>query len=110
MYYLNEDTNRVREGGLVPGNGIQGHPFTLGPAEYFVCGDNSPKSFDSRLWPTLDHPDIRPVVPRRNLVGKAFFVYWPAAGRRWGAPLPVAPELKLLHVSIPGLWPGVTTR
>jgi signal peptidase I len=59
--------------------------IALGQGEYFVCGDNSPKSFDSRRW-LLD----RPVVPERNIVGKAFFVYWPSAGSRWG--IPVAPD------------------
>ncbi|HET6442800.1 MAG TPA: S26 family signal peptidase, partial [Phycisphaerae bacterium] len=49
---------------------------------FFVLGDNSPKSSDSRLW---NLP--RPVAPRRNLVGKAIFVYWPSAGRRHGIPL-----------------------
>jgi signal peptidase I len=65
--------------------GSQGSPFTLETKEYFVLGDNSPRSADSRLW-ALD----RPVVPQRNLVGKAFFVYWPAAG--WRAGIPVAPD------------------
>ena len=61
--------------------------------EFFVCGDNSPKSLDSRLWPLE-----RPVVPRRNLVGKAFFVYWPAAGTRWHIPLAPDPTgWRLVH-------------
>jgi signal peptidase I len=59
--------------------------FKLRDKEYYALGDNSPKSSDSRLWP-LD----RPVVPQRNLVGRAFFVYWPSAGSRWG--IPVAPD------------------
>ena len=72
----------------MPGHATQGNPLTLEAGEFFVCGDNSPKSFDSRLWYKLD----RPVVPRRNLVGKAFFVYWPAAGERWHVPLPLLPD------------------
>ncbi|AQT69415.1 Signal peptidase I T [Anaerohalosphaera lusitana] len=59
-----------------------GDPFTLSDDQYFVCGDNSPASFDSRLW---DQPGLgnsgreyrEGVVPREYLVGKAFFVYWP---------------------------------
>jgi len=35
-------------------------------------GDNSPNSFDSRNWG---------VVKRRNLIGEAFFVFWPIP--RW---------------------------
>ena len=39
---------------------------------YLALGDNSPRSLDSRLWAkTLQS------VPRKFLVGKAFFIYWP---------------------------------
>lgn len=51
--------------------------------QYFVCGDNSPQSMDGRLWDAPDpwiaklDPDTG-VVNRQLLIGKAFFVYWPA--------------------------------
>ncbi len=48
--------------------------FTVPPDEYFMLGDNTKFSSDSRIWGT---------VPRRNIVGKAFFVFWPFS-RRWG--------------------------
>jgi signal peptidase I len=83
VYYVNRE---IRPG--EPGHATQDHPFTLEADEFFVLGDNSPHSLDSRLWP-LD----RPVVPRRNLVGKAFFIYWPAAGRRAGGLIPIAPDV-----------------
>jgi signal peptidase I len=51
--------------------------FPLGPDEYFVLGDNSPRSRDSRLWPNQRHAIHRYAVPREALVGKAFFIYWP---------------------------------
>jgi len=48
--------------------------FTVPPDEYFMLGDNTKYSSDSRIWGT---------VPRRNIVGKAFLVFWPFS-RRWG--------------------------
>ena len=51
--------------------------FPLGPDEFFVLGDNSPSSRDSRLWPNQRHAKHRHAVPREALVGKAFFIYWP---------------------------------
>jgi signal peptidase I len=48
-------------------NAVQA-PFTLKDDEFFVLGDNSANSNDSRAWG---------VVPRRNLVGEAFLVLWP---------------------------------
>lgn len=40
----------------------------LGKDEYFVLGDNSPSSLDSRFWGP---------VPRRSLVGPVTKIYWP---------------------------------
>ena len=45
--------------------------------EYFVMGDNSPRSKDSRLWSNVRKAKHRHAVPRKNLVGKAFYIYWP---------------------------------
>jgi signal peptidase I len=36
--------------------------------QYFFMGDNRSQSCDSRVWGT---------VPRQNLIGEVFFVYWP---------------------------------
>jgi len=61
-----------------------GRPFKLKPNEYFVLGDNSPASHDSRRWSNMGigingKPVYRPgIVPHDYLVGKAVFVYWPS--------------------------------
>ena len=61
-----------------------GHPFKLESNEYFVLGDNSPRSHDSRLWANKGigingKSAYRPgVVPHDYIVGKAVFVYWPS--------------------------------
>ncbi len=68
-------------------------PLVLGPDEFFLCGDNSARSLDGRLWgvahPTiLDRFDSRPgTVPRDLLIGKAFIVYFPSPHRRFGLPI-----------------------
>lgn len=54
--------------------------FELGPDEFFMMGDNSPRSKDSRLWPQRFRGPLvehRHAVQRSALVGKAFFIYWP---------------------------------
>ncbi len=47
--------------------------FPLAKDQFFMLGDNSPSSFDARLWSTQHY------VERELLVGKALFVYWPHA-------------------------------
>lgn len=78
--------------------GTAGHPILLRkertngkqtlPAEYFMLGDNSPGSLDSRLWWVIG-PHLKYLggeyqvgtVPEDQLIGRAFFVYWPAGYR-----------------------------
>jgi signal peptidase I len=60
---------------------------TLGPDEFFVMGDNSAQSADARMWKNkVELPEQglnveAGRVPRQFMLGKAFFVYWPAGYR-----------------------------
>lgn len=48
-----------------------GRVVTLGQDEYFVVGDNRTNSSDSRSWGP---------ITSKNIVGRAFFRYWPLDG------------------------------
>ncbi len=48
--------------------GFEGNKITVPENSYFVLGDNSASSKDSRYWG---------FVPRDDLVGQAMVVYWP---------------------------------
>ncbi len=80
-----------------------GHPILLRDKEYFMLGDNTAASKDSRLWDVWG-PHLEPrgeefqlgTVPEDQIIGKAFFVYWPSPQR-----LPWLSSLKI------GLIPDV---
>ncbi len=78
------------------------HPsstLTLGPYQYFTCGDNSPQSLDGRLW-DKPHPWVAKldpttgVVNRDLLIGKAFFVYFPAPIKQGRMPVPDVGQMR----------------
>lgn len=82
IHYITQNAKRATED----------EPLTLGKDDYFVCGDNSPYSFDSRLWDRpgrgnngITYPEG--IVPRDFMVGKAVFVHWPGGWRFRQEPL-----------------------
>lgn len=74
-----------------------GHPFALHDDEFFVLGDNSPDSHDSREWsetgPHLPPGTRAGIVRRDQIVGQAGFVYLPGLLRLDGTGLRIVPDL-----------------
>ena len=63
--------------------GTEENPAKLGADEYFVLGDYSQASMDSRLW-TRGVPGHPPyALPKSNVIGVATHIYWPIS--RWRA-------------------------
>ncbi|HTQ40916.1 MAG TPA: signal peptidase I [Pirellulales bacterium] len=64
VYYLSREDN------VYPGNRLRSS-IDLQADQFFMLGDNSPKSSDGRFWRSQNYVD------RQLLIGKALFVYWP---------------------------------
>jgi len=84
-YYTNTPSGMDRVNGI-QGLGTEGNAIILQDNQFFVMGDNSPLSHDSRFWsaPGLGNNNKTyrtGTVPRDYLIGKAFFVYWPSGFR-----------------------------
>jgi hypothetical protein len=78
-------------------------PILLRDGEYFMLGDNTAASKDSRLWDQIGgHLKRRGedfqlgTVPRDQLIGKAFFVYWPSGHALQWLPLPGVNKLRVI--------------
>jgi len=53
-----------------------GQNYQIRPDRLWVMGDNTMNSLDSRSWGDFD---------ARNVIGRAFWVYWPVTDRfGWG--------------------------
>ena len=68
------------------GRASEGNPLELKSDQFFVLGDNSPNSEDSRYWNKKGIGNNgkeydEGIVPRDYLVGKAVYVYWPGGYR-----------------------------
>ncbi len=73
--------------------------YELGPDQFFVLGDNSPFSKDSRLWAseTYNGRPLNYYVDRELLIGKALFIYWPHSWDRLpgtNVPFPFFPNFQ----------------
>ena len=63
--YISEKTN------LIPGSfATEGIPIIVPEGQYFVMGDNRPRSSDSREFGT---------IPENSIVGQVFYRYFPAS-------------------------------
>jgi signal peptidase I len=82
------DLRLYRDVYYTPKNGADQKTFALRDDEYFVLGDNSPVSVDSRCWES-------PGVPERSLIGKPFVVHLPSRPGKveWGG--------KVTYVRVP---------
>lgn len=82
-----------------PGRAAEGNPLKLEPDQFFMLGDNSPRSADGRWWEMPGKGNsgktyTKGIVPREYLVGKALFVYWPAGFKPFAQfPLAIIPNL-----------------
>jgi len=94
VFYIGAVAYLPHTGGFEEGKRLD---FPLEADQFFVLGDNSAASKDSRLWLEGHHVD------RHLLVGRALAVFWPhAVSPSWALPL----RLGGLELRVPS-WPNV---
>ena len=105
VYYYN-DHARISPAQWATPEQFPDHAQLLKPDEFFCMGDNSQLSWDARCWtqrlrfPAEDLYADAGRVPGRFLLGKAFYVYWPAGYRATGwlpALIPNFAGMRLIH-------------
>lgn len=93
VYYTTPqiDGHNVPHGSVFRYVGVWGsprNPILLRPGEHFCLGDNNPQSQDSRMWTEVGPHLVGRgakyqlgTVAEDQLIGQAFFVYWPSGHR-----------------------------
>ena len=93
VYYIGALDIGSRPGELVERDRLE---FPLRQDQFFVLGDNSAASKDSRMWLTGHHVD------RELLIGRALVIFWPhAVPASWSVPV----KIGSLELRLPS-WPN----
>jgi signal peptidase I len=93
VYYIGALDVGARPGELIERERLE---FPLEAGQFFVLGDNSAASKDSRMWLTGHHVD------RELLIGRALVIFWPhAVPARWSVPVKIGG----LELRLPS-WPN----
>jgi hypothetical protein len=106
VYYINRNERPDRRPQWASPADFPENLARLEDDQFFVLGDNSAVSLDARFWCDpieLEHEDLHVkagVVPRRFMLGKAFFVYWPAGFAPFGFRPSLVPnfgDMRFIH-------------
>lgn len=116
LYYTGINPHGIPARGalLKTGDSYRGKPVELGSEQYFCLGDNSPLSHDSRYWDEVnpwiekhmfedaggDADKVLGIVPRKLIMGRAFFVYFPTPLRIKPDKPPIIPnidDMRFIH-------------
>ena len=93
VYYIGALDVGARPGELIERERLE---FPLESGQFFVLGDNSAASKDSRMWLTGHHVD------RELLIGRALVIFWPhAVPASWSVPVKIGG----LELRLPS-WPN----
>jgi len=93
VYYIGALDVGARPGELIERDRLE---FPLEGGQFFVLGDNSAASKDSRMWITGHHVD------RELLIGRALAIFWPhAVPAKWSVPVKIGGT----EVRLPS-WPN----